>query len=130
MTIVHLAFLVYGLIFITLTFSTLTITIYIAHRKIDHIESFLLNCDKVTGEKELWQHAGLMGKVIRLTNISFILLTPKIYTKRKLIDIDEINKLPSEIKTPLIAIGVAFTISFIALLGLGVFMHYLPPLPK
>jgi len=130
MTIFHLAFLVHGLIFITLSFSTLAITIYIAHRKIDYIESFLLNCDMVTSEKELWQHAGLMGKVIRLTNISFILLTPKIYTKRKLIDIDEINKLPSKIKTSLIAIGVAFTISFIALLGLGVFMHYLPPLPK
>lgn len=130
MTIVHLAFLVHGLIFITLTFSTLAITIYIAHRKIDHIESFLLNCDRVTSEKELWQHAGLMGKVIRLTNISFILLTPKIYKKRKLIDIDEINKLPSKFKPPLIAIGVAFTISFIALLGLGVFMYYLPPLPK
>ncbi|MDR2316170.1 MAG: hypothetical protein LBF06_07245 [Pseudomonas sp.] len=130
MTNVHLTFLVCSLIYATLTFSTLAITIYIAHCKIDHIESFLLNCDMVTSEKKLWQHAGLMGKVIRLTNISFILLTPQIYTKRKLIDIDEINKLPSKIKTTLIAIGVAFTISFIALLGLGVFMHYLPPLPK
>lgn len=113
-----------------LMFSNLTVTIYIAHRKIDHIESFLLNCDMITGEKKLWEHAGLLGKVIRLTNISFILLSPKIYTKRKLIDIQEINKLPSKIKTPLIAIGLAYIISFVALLGLGVFMHYLPPLPK
>ncbi|MGF6394021.1 hypothetical protein QFZ86_002948 [Pseudomonas plecoglossicida] len=128
MTIAHTAFLVYGLTLITLIFSNLAITIYIAHSKIDHIESFLLNCNMITGEKKLWVHAGLLGKVIRLTNISFILLTPKIYTKRKLIDIEEINKLPSKIKTPLIAIGLAYTISFVALLGLGVFMHYLPPL--
>ncbi|QHG63268.1 hypothetical protein [Pseudomonas putida] len=130
MTIVHLTFLVYSLAFATLTFLNLAITIFIAHRKIDYIEGFLLNCDAVIGERKLWLHAGLMGKVIRLNNISFILLCPKIYTYRKLINIEEINKLPSKIKFPLIGIGIANTVSFIALVGLGVFMHYLPPLAK
>jgi len=128
MTTAHIAFLVYGLTLTALIFLNLAITIYIAHRKIDHIESFLLNCEMIMDEKNSWAHAGLLGKVIRLTNISLILLSPKIYTKRKLLDIDEINNLPSKIKTPLIAIGLAYIISFFALIGLGIFMHYLPPL--
>lgn len=96
MTIMHWIFLVYSMTVTTLLFLNLALTIYIAHRKIDYIEGFLLNCNAITGEKKLWLHAGLMGKFFRLTNISFILLIPKIYARKNLIDIKEINNLPSK----------------------------------
>lgn len=130
MTIMHWIFLVYSMTVTTLLFLNLALTIYIAHRKIDYIEGFLLNCNAITDEKKLWLHAGLMGKFFRLTNISFILLIPKIYARKNLIDIKEINNLPSKIKTLLIFIGSSLLILTIAFFGLGVFMHYLPPLPK
>lgn len=130
MTIMHWIFLVYSMTVTTLLFLNLALTIYIAHRKIDYIEGFLLNCNAITGEKKLWLHAGLMGKFFRLTNISFILLTPKIYARKNLIDIKEINNLPSKIKTLLIFIGSSLLILTIAFFGLGIFMYYLPPLPK
>lgn len=130
MTIMHWIFLVYSMTVTTLLFLNLALTIYIAHRKIDCIEGFLLNCNAITGEKKLWLHAGLMGKIFRLTHISFILLTPKIYARKKLIDINETNNLPSRVKSLLIFIGASLLILSIAFFGLGVFMHYLPPLPK
>ncbi|MFJ4068010.1 hypothetical protein ACIPW4_22295 [Pseudomonas sp. NPDC089996] len=130
MTIMHCIFLVYGMTVTALAFLNLAFTAYIAHRKIDYIEGFLLNCDAITGEKELWLHAGLIGKVFRLTNISLILLIPKVYARKNLIDMTEINSLPSKIKTLLIFMGASFWISSIAFFGIGIFMHYLPPLPK
>ena len=130
MTVMHWFFLVYSMTVTTLLFLNLALTLYIAHRKIDYIEGLLSNCDAITGEKKLWLHAGLMGKFFRLTNISFILLIPKIYARKNLIDIEEINNLPSKIKTLLIFLGSSFFILSAAFFGLGIFMHYLPPLPK
>lgn len=51
MTIMHWIFLVYSMTVTTLLSLNLTLTIYIAHRKIDYIEGFLLNCNAITGEK-------------------------------------------------------------------------------
>ncbi|MFJ4055804.1 MULTISPECIES: hypothetical protein [Pseudomonas] len=111
-------------------FMSLAIMTYIAHRKIDYIEGFLLNCKAVHGEKKIWLHAGLFGKLLRLSNVSFILLIPKIYARKNLVDIKEVNSLPSKIKKPLIILGAANLILTIAFFGLGIFMHYLPPLPQ
>jgi len=130
MTTVHFIFLVSALSVTTLLFLNLAIMTYIAHRKIDYIEGFFLNCDAITGEKKLWLHAGLLGKVLRLSNISFSLLTPKIFASKNLIDIKEINSLPPKIKIPLIIIGAAQLILTIAFFGLCILTHYLPPLPK
>lgn len=130
MTLIHLTFLVYSMTVTPLIFLNLAIMLYIAHRKIDYIESFLLNCSAIHGEKKIWLHAGLLGKFLRLSNVSFILLIPKIYARKNLVDIKEINSLPSKIKSPLIILGAANLILTIAFFGLGIFMHYLPPLPK
>ncbi|WDY58736.1 hypothetical protein [Pseudomonas sp. PSKL.D1] len=129
MTTIHLAFLVCALIFTASGFATLAAIAFIAHRKIDYIESFLPNCDMVTGKRKIWLHAGLIGKVIRLTNISFILLSPRLYTRKNLINLYEINNLPSKIKALLITIGVVILTLIAALSALGIFAHYLPPLP-
>ncbi|NWL08530.1 hypothetical protein DM807_21925 [Pseudomonas hunanensis] len=130
MTIVHFIFLACILTVTILIFLNFAIMVYVAHRKIDYIESLLLNCASISGEKKLWLHAGLLGKVLRLSNISFMLLTPKIFARKNLIDIKEINNLPSEIKTPLIIIGAVQLILTIAFFGLCILTHYLPPLSK
>jgi len=130
MTITHLTFLVYLLTITALTILNFSIMIYIAHRKIDYIEGLLSNCDMISGERKLWLHAGLPGKVHRLSNISFILLTPKFFARKSLIDIKEINSLPSKIKTPLRIIGAAHLVLTIAFFGLCILSYYLPPLSK
>ena len=53
MTFMHWIFLVYSMTVTTLLFLNLALTTYIAHRKIDYIEGFLLNCNAITGEKTL-----------------------------------------------------------------------------
>ena len=130
MTSAHLIFAASMSIVTILIYINFAIIIYIASRKLDKIENLLINCDVIRGEKKLWLHAGLVGKVLRLTHISFVLIIPKIYAQKKLVDIKEINSLPSKIKTSLIILGAAHLILTIAFFGLGILMYYLPPLSK
>ncbi|BBH48102.1 hypothetical protein KU43P_45790 [Pseudomonas sp. KU43P] len=130
MTSAHLIFAASMSIVMILIYTNFAVTSYIASRKLEYIENLLINCDVISGEKKLWLHAGLFGKVLRLTHISFILLIPQIYARKNLVDIKEINSLPSKIKTPLVILGAAHLILTIAFFGLGIFMYYLPPLSK
>lgn len=128
MTSAHLIFAISMSIVTILLYINFAITIYIAFRKIEEIEKLLPNCEMIPGEKKLWLHAGLIGKVFRVNNISLILMFPRIFARKQLINIKEINSLPSKIKTLLIIIGAAQLILTIAFFGLGIFMHYLPPI--
>lgn len=64
MTIMHWIFLVYSMTVTTLLFLNLALTICIAHRKIDYIEGFLLNCTAITDEKKTLAACRLDGEIL------------------------------------------------------------------
>lgn len=43
---------------------SIIVLFYIAHKYTEHFESLLPNCTYVTGNKKIFQHAGLLGKVM------------------------------------------------------------------
>lgn len=50
---------------------------YVAHKYTERFESLLTNCSFVTGNKNVYQHAGLLGKVMRTGLISMVLAIPR-----------------------------------------------------
>ncbi|KAF1312298.1 hypothetical protein BLX42_04210 [Pseudomonas sp. SG-MS2] len=77
---------------------------YIAHKYTERFETFLTNCSFVTGNKNTFQHAGLLGKLMRTGLISMVLAAPKIFMRRGLIDFDEVKRFPPRMKRLLVSL--------------------------
>ncbi len=76
---------------------------YIAHRYTERFESFLTNCTYVTGNKKIFQHAGLLGKVMRTGSVSLVLAIPRIFLRRGLIDFNEVKRFPPNMRRLLVS---------------------------
>ena len=96
---------------------------YIAHKYTERFESLLTNCAFVTGNKNIYQHAGLLGKVMRTGLISMGLATPRIFVRRGLIDFDEVKRFPTRMRRLLVSLlGI-----HIVLLAAMVISYYAQP---
>ncbi|WP_087502952.1 hypothetical protein [Pseudomonas sp. SID14000] len=93
---------------------------YIAHRYTERFESFLTNCTFVTGNKKTFQHAGLLGKVMRTGLISMMLAMPTIFLRRGLIDLNEVKRFPPNMRRLLVSM---LGIHIVLLIALTIF-HY------
>ncbi|CAI8714261.1 hypothetical protein D3C76_801030 [compost metagenome] len=92
----------------------------IAHKYTERFESFLTNCIFVTGNKNTFQHAGLLGKVMRTGLISMVLAVPKIFVRRGLIDIDEVKRFPPRMRRLLVSL---LGIHIVLLTALAIFNY-------
>ncbi|WP_349974723.1 hypothetical protein [Pseudomonas sp. WHRI 8519] len=88
---------------------------YIAHKHTEYFESFLPNCTYVTGNKKIFQHAGLLGKVMRTGSISLVLAIPTIFLRRGLIDLNEVKRFPPNMKRLLVSMLAIQIVLLIAL---------------
>jgi hypothetical protein len=93
---------------------------YIAHKYTEHFESLLPNCTYVAGNKKIFQHAGLLGKVMRTGSISLVLAIPSIFLRRGLIDLNEVKRFPPNMRRLLVSM---LAIQMVLLIALTIF-HY------
>ncbi|KJZ43101.1 MULTISPECIES: hypothetical protein [Pseudomonas] len=93
---------------------------YVAHKYTERFESLLTNCTFVTGNKNAFQHAGLLGKVMRTGLISMVLAIPKVFVRRGLIDFNEVKRFPSRMRRLLVSLLGIHIVLFAAL----VISHY------
>jgi hypothetical protein len=79
---------------------------FIAHKYTEYYESLLTRCSFVTGNKITFQHAGLLGKVMRTGLISMVLAIPSLFVRRGVIDFDEVKRFPSSMRRLLVSLLV------------------------
>jgi len=97
---------------------------YVAHKYTECFESLLTNCSFVTGNKNVYQHAGLLGKVMRPGLISMVLAIPRPFVRRGLIDLDEVKRFPPRMRRLLVSL-LGIHIMLLAALAIT---HYAQPL--
>lgn len=85
-----------GFSILTSIMTALIIQCYIAHRYTDFFESLLPNCKYVTDNKQLYEHAGLPGKLVRTGSISVVLAIPRLFIWRGLANAEEVKAFPSK----------------------------------
>lgn len=73
---------------------TLVITTCLARRRIDML---LSRCTVVAGHKAAFVGLGFMGDVIRVGAVFTILLIPRLYARKKLIDEGQVRGFPSSL---------------------------------
>lgn len=89
----------------------------IAHRYVDAIEACFPNSLYIEHNRNNWSWAGLQGKVTRMGNIGMVLIVPRIYVRRGLVDPREISELPKGYKLLLV---VPLFLSFFLIASLAV----------
>lgn len=122
---INLLLAIAGLFTITsLLINTFALT-YIAHKKIEKIESLLNNCNFVKGNIEIYSHAGLVGKTIRLCMIADMLSTPNFYIRRELASPSEIKNFPRKTRRILLFFWYYLITSTLSLIIFGSIAKYL-----
>jgi hypothetical protein len=125
MTIAHHIFALTFLLIIISTSITLALTAHYASREIEKIESLLKNSKMVMSDKLTLANAGLLGKIFRLTSISFLLMTPDFFARKGLVDADEIAQLPRKVKNKLKAFGYTYTLLITSFLTSSIFSYFI-----
>lgn len=97
------------------------VQVYVGIKHLDKIEGLLSKSDFVMGNRNLYLHAGLLGKVMRVCTISTLLTTPSLFARRGLVDVTQLRDFPSSMKKILIGAWCTMCISSVIFLMLGSF---------
>ena len=111
---------VIALLILTPMMLAMIVQCYIAHAYTERFESHLKNCTFVNDNKRTFQHAGLLGKLMRTGLISMVVAAPKVFTRRNLIDPAEVVRFPAGMKWSLVSL---LAIQILLLAALVVFHH-------
>ncbi|MDB6141710.1 MAG: hypothetical protein JWP80_754 [Pseudomonas sp.] len=72
--------------------------IYALYVKLDSMEECLKKNKIATDTKISWEGAGLMGKIVRISMIFTSLVLAPYWSKRKLLDLEEVRRFPPRLK--------------------------------
>jgi hypothetical protein len=113
---------IFGLIVLTLLFFNLIglvgVTVY-AREKIDRL---LCKCSVVADNKATLGSLGLMGDIVRVGVAGSLLIFPKIYANKTIVDEQQINAFPAKLKAMIVAQWMALVVIMSALLVLSMWM--------
>jgi uncharacterized membrane protein YkgB len=99
----------------------LCVLVYVAFRYLDEIEELLSKSVFVSGNRRLYLHAGILGKVMRICTISTLLTTPYLFARRGLVDEAQLKSFPISMKRLLVVAWCTMCISSAAFLAFGSF---------
>ena len=87
-----------GAILCILLFILCGIMLYVAYFKLDEMESHLQNCPVVMDNKAAWNGMGPSDRTNRVTHISMIFDSSKLWHNTDKVDMDEIRNFPVPLK--------------------------------
>ncbi|MCI0914320.1 hypothetical protein [Pseudomonas putida] len=102
MSNLHLAVL--GVAVIISPFLMFGVWIFLVYRYLDRIESILSNSRMVAVNREVYSHAGLLGKVMRLGSISAMLSLKYFSIRKNLLASDDVSKVPIDLQRLLVGL--------------------------
>ncbi|UTL80745.1 hypothetical protein [Pseudomonas putida] len=97
-------------------FSMLAI-VYVGHYYVESFEAMMPNSRIVRDYRRVFSSAGLVGKLMRTGSISMILMMPKMYARRGLVDLDEVRGFPRRLKRVLVGLHLLLFVLLSALVG-------------
>jgi len=113
---------IFGLITLILLFFNLIglagVTVY-AREKVDR---FLCNCSVVADNKATLGGLGLMGDIIRVGVAGSLLVFPKIYANKTIVDEEQVNAFPAKLKLMIVTQWLALAVIMSALCILSIWM--------
>lgn len=97
------------------------VQMYVAIRHLDEVEGLLSKSDFVLGNRKIYLHAGLLGKIMRICTISTLLTTPYLFVRKGLVDEAQLQNFPAPMKRLLVVLWCTMCIFSAAFLALWSF---------
>lgn len=114
---INMHLVAFSVLVIISPFLMLGVWVFVAYRYLDRIESILSKSRMVAVNREIYTHAGLLGRVMRLGSISAMLSMKHFSVRKGLLDDDDVNKTPADLQRLLVRLWAAqiFLIALIVL---------------
>ncbi|WP_343598213.1 hypothetical protein [Pseudomonas sp.] len=103
-----------GFFFFLASFVSFSVLMYISIRHLDRIESLLSNSRFVMGNREVYSRAGLLGRAMRICTIATMLVVPRVFAWRGLVDLQQVTEFPRRMRCVLMIAWWGAVISLIA----------------
>lgn len=113
---------VLGVCALSLPFLVLVAWCVIAFRYLDYLEDVFSNSSMVVGNKDIFSHAGVLGKMMRVGSISAMLAVTGFSVRKGLLDRGDVERLPGRLKKLLVALLVFHLLMFILLAAVGLWI--------
>lgn len=108
----------FGLPLMVAMFIVIFIWVYVSILYVNRIESLLSNSPMVSGNRKIFGHAGLLGKVMRTGSVSVMLSMRNICIRRGLLDLQDVKRFPGGLRRMLVSLWFVHVVIFFALIGL------------
>lgn len=79
---------------------------YVIYRYTDMFETYLPTCKVVSDYKKVFSNYGFWGKSVRAGSIGMVLMIPRLYARRGLVDLDEVGRFPIKWRRVLVTLNV------------------------
>ena len=117
-----MAWLYLGMCSLILMMLSIPLTFYVMFKKLDAAEHYVQRSDYVVGYRHIFRNAHFEGRHVRVVAMAIIILIPKVFQWRHLVQVGDVEKIPRRLKfwmvmPPLVAvvsiIGTAISWFFI-----------------
>ncbi|AIR89463.1 hypothetical protein LK03_09305 [Pseudomonas cremoricolorata] len=105
----------------------LAITVYLAHRLTEEIESQLTNSKLIMDNLKIYASKGIAGKIHRLGVISLVFMAPQVFARKHLVDLQEINRIPIHTRKRLSRLTITCAALCVAFLSLWACVYFAKP---
>ena len=85
-------------------FVVMAVWIYVSVRYVNYIESLLSNSSMVSGNKRIFGHAGLLGKIMRTGSVSLLLSMRALCVRKGVLDVEDVKKFPERLRCMLVGL--------------------------
>ncbi|WLH87080.1 hypothetical protein [Pseudomonas sp. FP2338] len=105
-----MAWLYLGMCSLILMMLSIPLTFYVMFKRLDAAEHYVQHSDYVVGCRHIFRNAHFEGRHVRVVAMALIILIPKVFQWRHLVQVEDVEKIPQRLKfwmvmPPLVAVG-------------------------
>lgn len=113
---------IFGLIVLPLLFINLLSLVAVTFYARDKIDKLLSRCSVIVDNKETLGGLGIVGDIIRVGVAGGLLIFPKVFRDKTIVDEEQVNTFPSRLKAMIVTQWIALAVLMFALLILSIWM--------
>jgi hypothetical protein len=113
---------IFGLIVLPLLFINLLSLVAVTVYARDKIDKLLSRCSVIVDNKETLGGLGIVGDIIRVGVAGGLLIFPKVFRDKTIVDEEQVNTFPSRLKAMIVTQWIALAVLMFALLILSIWM--------
>ncbi len=94
---------------------SIPLTFYVMFKKLDAAEFYVQQSDYVIGHRHIFRNAPFEGRHVRVVAMAIVILMPKVLQWRRLVRVEDVEKIPRHLKCWMVIPPLVAVISIIGM---------------